>query len=134
MLVKPQCIGHRITGIYVGASNVRRYFPRHIEAIDLEIDHLRIRCGLHPDFWLDDPEIRDPRLGDWLELKQFRNAGKKNSITLSMIPSGEDTFILGTTIPVDDKRTHRVAVSPHADVHAISAISAYPIGSPATAA
>jgi len=135
MLVKPQCIGHRITGIFIGASNVRRYFPRHLVSIELEIDHLRIRCGLHPDFWQDDPEIRDPRLSDWLELKQFRTVGKKNSVTLSMIPSGEDSFVLETTIPaVEHKRAHRVEVPAHADLHAISTIRTYPMGSPATAA
>ena len=134
MLVRPQCIGHRITGIYIGASNVRRYFPRHILAVDLEIDHLRIRCSLRPDFWQDAPEIRDPRLSDWLELKQFRTGGSKNSITLSMIPSGEDAFVLGTAVPVEHKRMHAVAVPAHADMTAIGALRVYPIGSPATAA
>jgi hypothetical protein len=135
MLVKPQCIGRRITGIYIGASNVRRYFPRHMVAIDLEIDHLRIRCTLHPDFWQDDPEIRDSRLSDWLELKQVRTAGKKTPIMLSMIPSGEESFVLGTAVPAEHKRVHAVAVPQHTDIHAITALTAYrPLGSPATAA
>jgi hypothetical protein len=134
MLVKPQCIGHRITGIYIGASNVRRYFPRRVAAIELEIDHLRIRCGLTADFWQDDPEIRDPRLSDWLQLKQLQGAGKRSSITLNMTPSGEDLFILGPATPADHSRTHGVIGPLHADVREIAARSAYPLDSPATAA
>ena len=65
MVVKSQSSGSRITGIYVGVSNVRRYFPRHVASIDLELDHLRIQCGLAPGFWHGDPEIRDPRLSSW---------------------------------------------------------------------
>ncbi len=104
MVVKSQCNGHRITGIYVGANNVRRYFPRRLVAIDLQLDHLRIRCGLTPGFWQDDPEIRDPRLSDWLELKQSQGTGSRGPLSLAMTPSGEDSFILGLAAP--DGRMH----------------------------
>ena len=39
--------------------------------IELELDHLRIQCWLDPAFWLDQPEISDPRLGAWLQSKNF---------------------------------------------------------------
>jgi|SRR5581483_2199087 hypothetical protein len=102
MVVKSQCNGHRITGLYVGVNNVRRYFPRHIEAIDLQLDHLRIQCGLTPHFWKGQPEIHDPRLCDWLELKQSQGKGCRSSMPLAMIPSGENSFILGPA----DKNGH----------------------------
>lgn len=95
MVVKSQCNGHRITGLYVGVNNVRRYFPRKIEAIDLQLDHLRIQCGLTPHFWKGQPEIHDSRLCDWLELKQSQDKGCRSSMPLAMIPSGENSFILG---------------------------------------
>jgi len=62
MVVTSQCIGNRVIGLYVGANNVRRYFRRRVATIELQIDHLRIACGLTPHFWLDQPEIHDPRL------------------------------------------------------------------------
>ncbi len=107
MVVKSQCKGHRITGIYVGVNNVRRYFPRNIAAIDLQLDHLRIRCGLTPHFWKGQPEIHDPRLCDWLELKQMQGKEWQNSMPLAMIPSGENSFILGPADPNGRARTRR---------------------------
>jgi hypothetical protein len=94
MVVRSQCNGHRITGLYVGLRNARRYFPRNLDSIDLEIDHLRIQCGLTPQFWDDDPQIHDSRLCEWLELKQFAKQGYRHSMPLAMIPSGENSFVL----------------------------------------
>jgi hypothetical protein len=91
MVVKTQCKGNEVTGLLVGAYNARRYFPRHIAAIELQMDHLRIECGLTPDFWRGLPEIHDRRLCAWLEQKQFHKA-TRNSILLAMIPSGENSF------------------------------------------
>jgi hypothetical protein len=92
MVVKSQRTGHRITGLYVGVNNVRRYFPKNVESIDLELDHLRIQCGLQPHFWKGQPEIHDPRLCDWLELKQLQGKGCS---AMALIPSGEHSFTLG---------------------------------------
>jgi hypothetical protein len=111
MVVKSQCNGHRVTGLYVGVNNVRRYFPRHIAAIDLQLDHLRIQCGLTPHFWNGQPEIHDPRLCDWLELKQFQGKGCRSSMPLSMIPSGENSFILGPADLTRHTRARRTADS-----------------------
>jgi hypothetical protein len=93
MVVRSKCSGHRITGLYVGVNNVRRYFPKDIEAVDLELDHLRIQCGLTPHFWKGQPEIHDERLCAWLELKQFQKG--QGSSMLAMIPTGKNSFILG---------------------------------------
>jgi hypothetical protein len=95
MVVRSQSNGHRITGLYVGVNNVRRYFPRKVETIDLELGHLRIQCGLKPHFWKGQPEIHDPRLCEWLEAKQFHGIGCRASMPLAMIPSGEHSFTLG---------------------------------------
>jgi hypothetical protein len=95
MVVKSQCNGHRVTGLYVGVNNVRRYFPRNVAAIDLQLDHLQIQCGLAPHFWNGQPEIHDPRLCEWLESKHYQGRGYRNSVPLAMTPSGENSFILG---------------------------------------
>lgn len=94
MVVISQCSGHRVTGLYVGASNVRRYFPKRVKEIELQLDHLRIECWLNPDFWQDQPEIHDPRLCLWLESKQ-RNGSGYAPASMAMIPSGKNSFILG---------------------------------------
>lgn len=94
MVVTSQCNGHRVTGLYVGASNVRRYFSKRVTQIEIRLDHLLIECGLSPGFWHDKPEIHDPRLCLWLESKQ--RSGKGNApLPLAMIPSGNNSFILG---------------------------------------
>jgi hypothetical protein len=91
MLVKTQCKGNEVTGLRVGVYNARRYFPRHVAAIELQLDHLRIECGLTPEFWHGLPEIHDRRLCVWLESKQFHKA-TRDSILLAMIPAGENSF------------------------------------------
>ena len=91
MLVKALWDGTRVSGLYVGVRNVRRYFPKNIGAIELELDHLRIQCELKSHFWRGRPEIHDPRLCIWLELKQLQAKGRKS---MAMIPSGEHSFIL----------------------------------------
>ena len=71
MVVKTQSKGHGVTGLHVGVNNVRRYFPKHIASIELQLDHLQIECGLNPNFWQGEPEIFDPRLCAWLESRHL---------------------------------------------------------------
>ena len=94
MVVKTQSKGRGLTGLHVGASNVRRYFPKDISVIELELDHLRIQCGLDPAFWQDEPEIHDPRLCAWLESKNFHTRPDRTPVPLVMIPSGRNSFKL----------------------------------------
>ena len=62
----PRC---SVTGLNVGANNVRCCFPENIVAIELQLDYLQIQCGQEPDFWQDQPDIHDPRLCAWMEFK-----------------------------------------------------------------
>ena len=45
MVVKTQCKGREFTGVEVGANNVRRYFHREANVIELHLDHLLIQLG-----------------------------------------------------------------------------------------
>ncbi len=95
MVVTSQCRDHRVIGILVGENNVQRYFPRHVTEVELQLDHLRIECGLGPHFWNGKPEISDPRLGLWLESKDRDGSGRRAPIPLALIPSGRNSFIVG---------------------------------------
>lgn len=88
MIVTMQNKGHSITGLRIGTSNVRRYFRSHLHTIDLELDHLRIRCDLKASFWRDRPEISDPRLCSWLESKFFWHTLPK-PVSVEMVPTGD---------------------------------------------
>ncbi len=94
MVVKTQCKGHAYTGVEIGAGNVRRYFPKEIDSIELHLDHLLIQCGLNPDFWQGRTEITDPRLCAWLESKNFNGRPGDAPIPLAMVPSGKNCFRL----------------------------------------
>lgn len=111
MVVTSQCIGHRVTGLYVGASNVRRYFPKQVSNIELQLDHLRIECGLKPDFWNGQPEIHDPRLCLWLESKLFQRKECRSPMPLAMTPAGEHSFTLGPMLHRDPPKVRRTAVA-----------------------
>lgn len=93
MVVKTQSKARGVTGLNVGASNVRRYFPKHISVIELQLDHLRIQCGLNPEFWHGNPEIFDPRLCAWLESRMHKSSDR-SPIPLAMIPAGKNSFRL----------------------------------------
>ncbi len=47
--------------------------------IELQLDHLQIQCGLAPEFWHGEPEIRDARLCEWLDFKVVRGMGERKS-------------------------------------------------------
>jgi len=94
MVVKTQSKGRGLTGLHVGATNVRRYFPKDISVIELQLDHLQIQCGLAPGFWLDQPEIYDPRLCAWLESKHFYTRPDRTPIPMVLIPEGKNSFRL----------------------------------------
>jgi hypothetical protein len=94
MVVRTQSEGLEFTGLQIGANNVRRYFPKNMATIELQLDHLQIQCWLRPEFWRDQPEIRDPRLGAWLESKNFHERPSRDPIPLAMIPNGKNSFRL----------------------------------------
>jgi len=104
MVVRTQSKGCAITGLQVGANNVRRYFSKDKAVIELQLDHLRIQCWLRPEFWLDQPEISDPRLGAWLESKNFHERPSRDPVPLAMIPNGNNSFQLR---PISLKTTLR---------------------------
>jgi hypothetical protein len=97
MLVKTHRKAHGITGLHVGSRNVRRYFPEGTKAIELKLGHLRIQCGLKPDFWHGQPEIYDPRLCAWLESKHLHDKKDRAPVPLAMIPDGANSFQLQPT-------------------------------------
>jgi hypothetical protein len=94
MVVKTQSKSRGVTGLLVGASNVRRYFSKQNSFIELQLDHLQIQCGLAPGFWQDQPEIFDPRLCAWLESRHLHGRADRAPIPLAMIPAGKNSFRL----------------------------------------
>jgi hypothetical protein len=107
MMVKALRIGNEACILHVGVSNVRRYFPRDVTKIELQLDHLRIECGLPPDFWRTEPEIHDPRLRLWLLSKNHERPCRA-SIPFTMVPSGGNSFKLE---PVNGNGGHRTGHS-----------------------
>jgi hypothetical protein len=96
MVVKAQYNGCRVSGVYVGVENARRYFSQGIAVIELQLDHLRIECGLKPHFWDGEPEIQDPRLCEWLESKNLHDRPCRTPVPMAMIPSGKNSFKLAS--------------------------------------
>ncbi|HEY3625958.1 MAG TPA: hypothetical protein VGL00_06730 [Terracidiphilus sp.] len=94
MVVKAQSKGQGLSGLVVGTDNVRRYFPKDVSSIELQLDHLRIQCGLGPDFWQGQPEIIDPRLCAWLETKHMHASRHRDPVALNMVPAGKNAFRL----------------------------------------
>jgi hypothetical protein len=93
MVVTTQSKSRGVTGLLVGAHNVRRYFPKQNSFVELQLDHLQIQCGLAPGFWQDQPEIYDPRLCAWLE-SRLHGKSDRAPIPLAMIPAGKNSFRL----------------------------------------
>jgi len=94
MYVKTLSKGRGVTGLHVGSSNARRYFSEDNLIVELELEHLNIRCELKPEFWLGEPHIHDPRLGSWLESKHLHGKTDRKPVPLSLIPCGKNRFRL----------------------------------------
>lgn len=110
MVVKAQYDGFRVSGLYVGVNNVRRYFSKRIPVVELELDHLQIQCGLTPGFWNGQPEIHDPRLCDWLESKHFHEKPCRTPVPLALIPAGKNSFKVSSLEPNwRSRREHAIA-------------------------
>lgn len=79
-----------VVGLHIGALNVQEYFPRGLQDVELELDHLRIVCPLEPSFWSDSPVIHDQRLSLWLEAKRTSGklAGKSAPVKLVPVEDG----------------------------------------------
>ena len=102
MVVKPQLTGTEVTGLRVGSRNVRRYFPKSVRVIELQLDHLQIQCGLAPEFWQGEPEIRDRRLCLWLSSKFKHRRGAHAELRLAMTPAGDNAFRIGPAKAMED--------------------------------
>jgi hypothetical protein len=94
VVVRTQSDGRTVTGLYIGPRNARRNFPRHIRSVELEIGHLQIHCILTEEFWRGRPEIRDPRLCDWLETRIFRHRACRTPVPIAMVPVGRSVYRL----------------------------------------
>ena len=102
MVVKTQLRGGEVTGLHIGAKNVRRFFPKGVRVIELQLDHLQIQCGLSPEFWKGQPEIHDPRLCEWLDFKVVRRTGEHKEVKLAMTPAGRSIFRLRPEVVKQD--------------------------------
>ncbi|HUA99651.1 MAG TPA: hypothetical protein VMA34_15070 [Terracidiphilus sp.] len=107
MVVRTQCAGREVTGLYIGARNVRRNFPRHTAAIEVELGHLHIHCDLKPVFWRDRPEIHDERLCAWLEDRLYHGRSCRAPLPLALIPAGNNLYKLRPlTLPPVSSAAH----------------------------
>ncbi len=102
MVVKTQLKGTEVTGLHIGARNVRRYFSKRVHVIELQLDHLQIQCGLSPQFWHGEPEIHDPRLCEWLDFKVIHRTSGREDVRLAMIPVGKNVFTLRSSVLKSD--------------------------------
>lgn len=99
MVVRTQQQGLDVTGLRVGAANVRRYFPKTVSRVKLRIGDLEIDCMLSPEFWHGKPEIHDPRLCEWLQYRQSHQQADRRQVTLAMDCAGGDSYTLQPIAP-----------------------------------
>jgi len=76
--------------------------------VELRLGDLQIQCTLPQSFWAGEPEIHDPRLGEWLKFKIPQDRRNPDPIELRMIQSGVNTFTL-LSPPSRERRSARLA-------------------------
>lgn len=94
MVVTTQQFDREVIGLRVGAANVKRYFPKGMQQVELRLGDLRIQCDLPPTFWNGEPEIQDPRLCAWLKFKVLHEQGRRKAVCLAMEQADGNTFTL----------------------------------------
>jgi hypothetical protein len=92
MVVKTQGKGSSFTGLLIGMGNARRFFPRGVSSVELQLDHLQIQCELKREQWDGEAIISDARLVAWLESKHPNRRLDRNGITLMLVPAGDNAF------------------------------------------
>lgn len=103
MVVKTQQNGYEVTGLRVGAANVRRYFPKTVSRVKLRLGDLEIDCKLSPEFWHGKPEIHDPRLCEWLQFKQPHERADRRPIHLAMERAGGNSYTLSGMVQFEQR-------------------------------
>jgi hypothetical protein len=103
MVVRTQQNGYEVTGLRVGAANVRRYFPRTVSRVRLRLGDLEIYCELSPEFWSGKPEIHDPRLCEWLQFRQSHQRRDRKPILLAMDQADGDSYTLRGMVQFDQR-------------------------------
>jgi len=111
MVVKAQYEGCRVSGLYVGVNNAKRYFSKKISAVEFQLDHLRIECWLTPRFWDGQPEIHDARLCEWLASKNLHELPCRTAVPLAMIPSGKNSFKLTSLVRNHTARVRQTPIA-----------------------
>ncbi len=91
MIFEADCKGSVVTGLRLGRESGGTLFGSRPGMLELELDHLRISCGLPAGFWNGEGEIRDRRLCGWLELKKQRE-GAVGAMSVTLTPAGENAF------------------------------------------
>ena len=109
MVVKTQSDGREGFGLRVSAANVRRYFPRTMDSVELQLGDLHIQCQLPSKFWEGQPEIHDPRLCEWLKFKLSREGREADPITFALVQSGADSFCVQ---PISSAARRSVRLTP----------------------
>lgn len=99
MLVQIEHKGRSVAGLLIGTRNAKRYFPQSKSTVDLELDHLRIQCGLQPSFWNDRPQLSDPRLSAWLETKNLYPRRDRRPVVLTLVPTDKNSYRLHLVDP-----------------------------------
>ena len=94
MVVTAQCRNAVSPVLCIGRENVRRYFPERVDAIELLVGGLHIRCPLADSFWRDRPELHDPRLQDWINFSVYHKSVCKGPVQLELVPLGQNAFQL----------------------------------------
>ena len=86
--------GHRTSR---GREKCAPVFSQNVDTIELQLDHLKIQCGLSPEFWRGEPDIHDRRLCEWLDFKVFHRVSGRTCLLLAMTPAGKNSFIVQST-------------------------------------
>jgi hypothetical protein len=91
MIFEADCKGNVVTGLRLGRESEGALFGTRPGVIELELDHLRIACGLPAGFWNGEGLIRDRRLCNWLELKRQREGGA-GALAVMLTPASDNAF------------------------------------------
>jgi len=90
-------------GIRIGKKNVRKYFKRNWDQVEIKIDGIFHEFKLSSKFWTTCPEIRGKELRDWLRSQKSIPWFKGHPPRFELVPLSENMFRL-TKIQMPDRR------------------------------
>ena len=79
-------------GLRVGKQNAKEFFDKTWHFVDVDFEGKRVTINITESFWASCPELRDPFVRVYLEMKGMAHWPKRRPPKMELTPCGGNRF------------------------------------------